>query len=94
MAVEPGLHWGAEDIGLNVRLREFADFIEELPTGQFDMTWGEGTAMDATHISSEKYRSAGLPPALLGGPRCSTQATEDSGGAVQGCRTPPLPRWD
>ena len=70
VAVEPGLHWGAEDIGLNVnRLREFADFIEELPTGQFDMgLWGEGTAMDAvTHIREfGEVPECGTPACIAG----------------------------
>ena len=39
VAIEPELHWGAEDIGINVnRLREFADFIEALPAGRVDWT--------------------------------------------------------
>ena len=70
VAVEPELDWGAEDIGLNVnRLREFADFIEELPAGQFDMgLWGEGTAMDAAaHFSKfGEVPECGTPACIAG----------------------------
>ena len=70
VAIEPGLHWGAEDIGLNVnRLRDLADFIERLPEGQFDMNeWGDGTAVDAVAHVREfgEAQECGTPACIAG----------------------------
>ena len=69
VATAPELHWSAEDIGLNVdRLRELADFIESLPTGQFDMDhWGNNTAIEAVQHIYEHGTVACDTPACIGG---------------------------
>ena len=69
VATAPELHWSAEDIGLNVdRLRELADFIGALPTGQFDMDhWGNNTAIEAVQHIYEHGTVACDTPACIGG---------------------------